>query len=125
MSVTGPSRALGRVFDRVADAYDAGRPGYPDELFRALSEVSGVPLAGATVVDVGAGTGISSRALRARGARVVAVDPGREMLARLVARARPARTAQPLRKHAREATAWPRSRVTGTPCRSGTAAPTW
>ncbi|MEV4158764.1 class I SAM-dependent methyltransferase [Nonomuraea dietziae] len=95
MSVTGPSRALGRVFDRVADAYDAGRPGYPDELFRALSEVSGVPLAGATVVDVGAGTGISSRALRARGARVVAVDLGREMLARLVARARPARTAQP------------------------------
>ncbi|GAA2407591.1 class I SAM-dependent methyltransferase [Nonomuraea africana] len=106
MSVTGPSRALGRVFDRVADAYDAARPGYPDELFRALSEVSGIPLAGATVVDVGAGTGISSRALRARGARVVAVDPGREMLARLVARDRsgtaqragqtPAREGQPV-----------------------------
>jgi SAM-dependent methyltransferase len=82
----GPIKDLGRIFDRVADAYDAGRPGYPDELFRALSEVSGVGLDGATVVDVGAGTGIMTRALRARGARVIAVDPGAEMLARLVSR---------------------------------------
>ncbi|WP_336207458.1 class I SAM-dependent methyltransferase [Nonomuraea sp. LPB2021202275-12-8] len=80
-------RKLGRVFDSVADAYDAGRPAYPDELYRALSEVSGVALDGATVVDVGAGTGILTRALRARGSRVVAVDPGAEMLARLIARA--------------------------------------
>ncbi|WP_084958749.1 class I SAM-dependent methyltransferase [Thermoactinospora rubra] len=79
-------RALGRVFDRVADAYDAARPGYPDDLFAAVTEMSGVALAGATVVDVGAGTGISTRALRARGARVVAVDPAAEMLARLVTR---------------------------------------
>lgn len=79
-------RTLGKVFDRVADAYDAARPGYPDALFAALAELSGVPLEGATVVDVGAGTGISTRALHARGARVVAVDPLAEMLARLVAR---------------------------------------
>ncbi|MFI6324490.1 class I SAM-dependent methyltransferase [Nonomuraea sp. NPDC050556] len=87
MSLTGPSRELGRIFDQVADAYDAARPGYPDELFRAVSELSGVELSGATVVDVGAGTGISSRALQARGARVVSVDPGAEMLAKLVSRA--------------------------------------
>lgn len=86
MSV-GPMRALGRVFDSVADAYDAGRPGYPDELYRALSEVSGVRLDAATAVDVGAGTGILTHALRARGSRVIAVDPGTEMLARLRSRA--------------------------------------
>ncbi|MEV0586868.1 class I SAM-dependent methyltransferase [Nonomuraea sp. NPDC050310] len=79
-------RALGRVFDRVADAYDAARPGYPDGLFEALTELSGVRLPGALVVDVGAGTGISTRALLAHGARVVALDPGAGMLARLVAR---------------------------------------
>ncbi|MBF8186558.1 class I SAM-dependent methyltransferase [Nonomuraea sp. K274] len=78
---------LGRVFDRVADTYDAGRPAYPDEVFRALSEVSGIDLDGATAIDVGAGTGILTRALRARGSQVIAVDAGAEMLARLVARA--------------------------------------
>ncbi|MEO3795297.1 class I SAM-dependent methyltransferase [Nonomuraea sp. B10E15] len=83
---TGPIKSLGRVFDRVADAYDAGRPCYPDELYRALTEVSGVELDGATTVDVGAGTGIMTRALRARGAQVIAVDPGAAMLARLLSR---------------------------------------
>ncbi|MET7327342.1 class I SAM-dependent methyltransferase [Nonomuraea sp. NPDC005650] len=82
----GPIKGLGRIFDRVADAYDAGRPHYPDELYRALTEVSGVDLDGATTVDVGAGTGIMTRALRARGSHVIAVDPGAEMLARLVSR---------------------------------------
>ncbi|MFI7615962.1 class I SAM-dependent methyltransferase [Nonomuraea terrae] len=82
----GPLKELARVFDRVADAYDAGRPGYPDELYRALGELSGVGLAGATAVDVGAGTGIMTRGLRARGAHVIAVDPGAAMLARLVTR---------------------------------------
>ncbi|WP_219467662.1 class I SAM-dependent methyltransferase [Nonomuraea rhizosphaerae] len=82
----GPKRTLARVFDRVADAYDAGRPTYPDEMYRALTEVSGVDLDGATTVDVGAGTGILTRALRARGSRVIAVDAGAEMLARLLSK---------------------------------------
>jgi SAM-dependent methyltransferase len=74
------------VFDRVAEAYDAARPGYPDGLYDTLAALSSIPLAGATVVDVGAGTGISTRGLLARGARVISVDPGTRMLARLVAR---------------------------------------
>jgi ubiquinone/menaquinone biosynthesis C-methylase UbiE len=84
----GPMRDLGRVFDRVADAYDAGRPSYPDEMYRAVSELTGVDLDGATTVDVGAGTGILTRALRARGSHVIAVDPGAEMLARLMSKSK-------------------------------------
>lgn len=68
-------------FDAVADEYDAARPSYPDEVFDALG-----PVAGLRVLDVGAGTGIATRALLARHANVVAVDPGREVLHRATAR---------------------------------------
>jgi SAM-dependent methyltransferase len=40
------------------------------------------PLAGIRVLDVGAGTGIATRALIARHANVIAIDPGRELLRR-------------------------------------------
>lgn len=64
-------------FEAVASEYDAGRPSYPDEVFDALG-----PLDGLRVLDVGAGTGIATRALIARHAHVVAIDPGRELLRR-------------------------------------------
>ena len=69
------------IFGSVAATYDATRPDYPPELFDALESVMGQPLLRADVVDVGAGTGISSRALAGRGARVLAVDPSEGMLA--------------------------------------------
>ena len=62
-------------FDPVADDYDAGRPSYPDEFFEAIEDVTG-PLAGQLVLDGGAGTGIATRQLTARGARVVSVCTG-------------------------------------------------
>lgn len=71
------------AFDRIADHYDAGRPGYPSALFEALAQLRGRRLDGARVVDVGAGTGIAARALHDRGARVLAVDTSAGMLARL------------------------------------------
>ncbi|GII52486.1 methyltransferase [Planotetraspora thailandica] len=74
------------VFDRVAEAYDAARPEYPEGLYVALEELSGRGLEGARVLDVGAGTGISTRGLLDRGARPVAVDRGGRMLSRLRAR---------------------------------------
>jgi SAM-dependent methyltransferase len=64
-------------FEAVADKYDAARPPYPDEVFDALGPVDGI-----RVLDVGAGTGIATRALIARHANVVAIDPGRELLRR-------------------------------------------
>lgn len=64
-------------FETVASEYDAARPTYPDGVYDSLG-----PLDGLNVLDVGAGTGIATRALIARGAQVVAVDPGREVLRR-------------------------------------------
>jgi 2-polyprenyl-3-methyl-5-hydroxy-6-metoxy-1,4-benzoquinol methylase len=60
-------------FDAVAAQYAAARPGYPAELFDELEAAAGQRLAGARVLDIGAGTGISTRLLQGRGARVVAV----------------------------------------------------
>jgi SAM-dependent methyltransferase len=76
MDVTGGFGAL-------AGAYAAARPGYPAALFDSLAELAGRPLAGAMVADVGAGTGIATRQLRDRGARVVAIEPSEGMLVEL------------------------------------------
>jgi SAM-dependent methyltransferase len=70
-------------FNAVAAEYAAARPGYPPALFDAIEELTGRPLAGADVLDVGAGTGIGTRLLRERGARVTAVEPGPGMAAQL------------------------------------------
>lgn len=74
-------RARARSFDAAAALYAANRPGYPDALFAAIEELSGRRLAGARVADVGAGTGIATGLLHARGADVVAVEPGDGMAA--------------------------------------------
>lgn len=70
-------------FDSVAAQYRAARPGYPPALFTAVEELAGRPLHGADVLDVGAGTGIATRLLRALGARVTAAEPGPAMAAEL------------------------------------------
>lgn len=62
------------------------RPDYPAQLFDALESAMGQPLLWSDVCDVGAGTGIASRALAGRGATVTAVDPGLGVLQVLHAR---------------------------------------
>lgn len=74
-------------FDSVASQYAAARPGYPPQLLTAVEELAGRPLRGAEVLDVGAGTGISSRQLAEAGARVLAAEPGPHMAAELRAAA--------------------------------------
>ncbi|MET9960606.1 methyltransferase domain-containing protein [Streptomyces sp. NPDC006326] len=76
-----PVRTRARSFDAAAALYAAHRPGYPEELFDAVEELSGRALRGARVADVGAGTGIATGLLRARGAEVLAVEPGDGMAA--------------------------------------------
>jgi SAM-dependent methyltransferase len=65
-------------FTRHADAYAANRPSYPLEAVDALIDGLGDP-ATLTVADIGAGTGISSRLLAARGPRVFAIEPNAAM----------------------------------------------
>jgi SAM-dependent methyltransferase len=71
------------LFDPLVDAYDAARPTYPDRVFDDLERLAGRPIAGADVVEVGAGTGIATRRLLERGARVFPLDIGPAMLGRL------------------------------------------
>jgi SAM-dependent methyltransferase len=92
-------------FDTVATSYAAGRPNYPAALYDSLASQLGRSLAGADVVDLGAGTGIASRQLADRGAVVTAVELSGPMIAELAAtspQVRPVRgsaTALPLRSH--------------------------
>ncbi|GHF47134.1 methyltransferase [Kitasatospora xanthocidica] len=78
-------REAAASFGAVADEYERGRPGYPDELFDALERLWGRGLGGARVLDVGAGTGIATRLLAGRGAEVVGVEPSAGMAARFLA----------------------------------------
>jgi SAM-dependent methyltransferase len=79
------SSDLGRRFGTVADLYDDIRPDYPKELYDAIEAVTG-PVDRMAVVDLAAGTGLQTRALQRRGARLVAVDPDVAMLRRLRSR---------------------------------------
>jgi SAM-dependent methyltransferase len=73
-------RALGRVFNEVPELYDRVRPGYPDELFADLADVTGLTERSA-VLEVGCGTGQATRSLAALGCSVTAIEPGEEMAA--------------------------------------------
>jgi SAM-dependent methyltransferase len=78
--VIHPTAADG--FSRSAEAYERGRPGYPDEAVRLL--LSRLP-AGAVVLDLAAGTGKLTRPLVAAGLDVIAVEPLADMRAALPA----------------------------------------
>lgn len=74
-------------FDGLAERYDRFRPDYPDAIMAAIVDrvaSAGLPR---SALDVGAGTGISTRALARALARalpdwrVIAVEPGRDMAA--------------------------------------------
>jgi ubiquinone/menaquinone biosynthesis C-methylase UbiE len=68
-----------RSFDRVAEEYDRGRPGYPDDALDLLPVE-----ATATVLDLAAGTGKLTRVLARRYRRVIAVEPLDAMRALIV-----------------------------------------
>lgn len=71
-------RAFGAAFGTGGGRYDAVRPSYPEEAVDFL-----VPAGARDAVDVGAGTGILTLQLAARGLSTTAVDPSADMLAQL------------------------------------------
>ena len=67
-----------RRFSSRADDYARFRPDYPDDAIRRILAGLGKP-EDLVVVDLGAGTGISSRRLASHGVRVIAIEPNEEM----------------------------------------------
>ena len=65
-------------FTEQAEAYSRARPGYPDDLLDALIAHVGVS-PGDAVADLGAGTGLLTEQLAARGFQVTAVEPNEAM----------------------------------------------
>jgi SAM-dependent methyltransferase len=59
------------LFDQQAEAYDLFRPTYPDSV---IDELLGPVPASLDVLDVGCGTGIASRQMAQRGAKVLGVE---------------------------------------------------
>ncbi|MBD2893841.1 putative methyltransferase [Actinomadura sp. RB99] len=70
-------REVAESFGADTERYDRTRPRYPDALIERI--VAGSP--GRDVLDVGCGTGIEARQLRAAGCRVLGVEPDARMAA--------------------------------------------
>ena len=96
-------RRYGKVFDEIAEEYDRHRPGYPDALIdRVCGEAGLAP--GASVLEIGCGTGHLTRSLLARGLGVTAVEPGAHLIARARAQLRSAGDVQFVNARLEEAT---------------------
>jgi len=80
--VTLPPAARGpiEVFGPLAEDYARFRPSYPSQLFDALQSRLGDEFG--PILDLASGTGAAVPPLLERGARVVALEPNRSMLAR-------------------------------------------
>ena len=76
MNEIHPAAAGG--FSTAADAYERGRPGYPEPAMAWLAERLEIA-PGRDVLDLAAGTGKLTRSLVPFGARVIAVEPIDEM----------------------------------------------
>lgn len=67
-------------FSALADAYAQARPAYPLEVIDWCLRLASAPPR--TIVDLGCGTGISTRLFAKDGARVIGIEPNSAMLAK-------------------------------------------
>lgn len=74
---THQAREVAESFGAQAERYDRARPRYPAALIERVVAASPGP----DVLDVGCGTGISSRQLQAAGCQVLGIDPDPQMAA--------------------------------------------
>jgi SAM-dependent methyltransferase len=74
------ARDYGKFFDEIAGEYDSSRPAYPDKLIDQACQVAGLGRRD-HVLEIGCGTGQLTRSLLARGLRVTAVEPGKNLVA--------------------------------------------
>ncbi len=96
----------GERFSGLADLYSRHRPSYPEAALDFIQARCGLG-PGALLVDVGCGTGISTRLFAARGVRVIGIDPNDDMRARAEAAPAPAGAPPEYRRGTAEATALP------------------
>jgi SAM-dependent methyltransferase len=79
-SLYEPDGGVRGVFSAKVKDYMASRPDYPNRLFEQLQLIGSLER-GATIADIGAGTGLLTKGLLQRGYRVIAVEPNAEMRA--------------------------------------------
>lgn len=79
--MSDPSRDPRTRFSTTAERYRRWRPSYPALLIDWIAATAGLG-PGASVADIGCGTGISTRLFAKRGFEVVGVEPNPEMLSR-------------------------------------------
>ena len=85
--MSGIDEARRTSFGSVATQYDRARPSYPTEMVTDVVEYAGAHQ-GTAALEVGAGTGKATALFAARGLRITAIEPSRDMAA--VASANPA-----------------------------------
>ena len=66
---------LRKTFDDVAELYDRIRPHYPERLFDDLAALSGLQ-PGASLLEIGCGTGRATQPLARRGFNILCLEPG-------------------------------------------------
>jgi ubiquinone/menaquinone biosynthesis C-methylase UbiE len=93
-------------FDGLAAGYDRHRPSYPAAAIDYLIRVCAL-VPGSRVVDVGCGTGISTRLLAARGLEVIGIEPNADMRRQAELIGCPAGPAASFREGRAEATGLP------------------
>jgi SAM-dependent methyltransferase len=73
--------ALATTFDKAASLYHEARPRYPERLFEDLIRWARLT-PGASLLEIGCGTGIATLPLAQRGFHILCLEPGPELAAR-------------------------------------------